>query len=135
MNADLTLSRVQQILAAVLGVDPQRAAPEASLTDDLDAESIDFVDILFRIEQEFGLKIDRDTLIAQDYFRDPQFFEDGKLTEAGIEAFRQRYQFTKIDGIKPGQSGREVVAHLLTVQTLVDLIDHVRSSRAGSGPI
>jgi acyl carrier protein len=130
MSADQTLPRVQQILAAVLGVDPARAVSEASLTDDLDAESIDFVDILFRIEQEFGLRIDRDALIAQDTFRDPNYFEDSKLTEAGVQALRERYTFTSVDGLKPGQTAREVIAHLLTVRTLTDLIEHVRNSRA-----
>ena len=130
MNADPTLQKIQQILAQVLGVEPQRAVPEASLTDDLDAESIDFVDILFRIEQEFGLKIDRDALVAQSMFRDPNYFADGKLTEAGIAAFQQRYRFTTIEGLKPGQTGREVAAVLLTVRTLTDLVDNVRSARA-----
>ena len=49
---------VQQAVVGALGVSEDEASPDATLMDDLGAESIDLLDILFRIERATGVKIE-----------------------------------------------------------------------------
>ena len=80
---DEIFDKVQTTLVDALGVDEEDVTREATLQGDLGAESIDFLDIVFRLEREFGIKIPRGELFPDEkLFTDPNFVKDGKMTEA-----------------------------------------------------
>ncbi|HMP03077.1 MAG TPA: acyl carrier protein [Gemmatales bacterium] len=90
--------KVSATLADSLNVEPEEIKLESTLQGDLGAESIDFLDIVFRLERGFGIKIPRDELFPESIFQgDPEFVKDGLVTTAGIEELRQRLPFADID--------------------------------------
>jgi len=90
LNADEVFEKVREALVGALGVDEDEVTSEATLTGDLGAESIDFLDVVFRLEKEFGIKIPRGDLFPDNLFTDEQYVQDGKLTEAGLQELRMR---------------------------------------------
>lgn len=92
------LSKVQETLIDALGVDDDEVGPEATLVGDLGAESIDFLDIVFRLEKMFDVKIPRGELFPENLAsKDSGFIEDGMVTTAGIEELRTKIPFANID--------------------------------------
>jgi acyl carrier protein len=90
--------KVSETLIDSLNVDPEDIKPESTLQGDLGAESIDFLDIVFRLERGFGIKIPRGELFPESIFQgDPEFVQDGKVTPKGIEELRKRLPFADID--------------------------------------
>src|SRR3954471_22388177 len=86
--ADDYLAPVQEAVANALGVDEDEAAPDATLMDDLGAESIDLLDILFRIERSTGVKIQASDLgdYMQGGIPDDEFSDGNEMiTEKGLE--------------------------------------------------
>lgn len=81
--------RVANILVEALNVDEGDVTPEATLQSDLGAESIDFLDIVFRLEREFNIKIPRGELFPDHIFQEnPDCVVDGKVTPIGIEKLK-----------------------------------------------
>lgn len=74
-----THARVRKVLVQALGVEEVDVKPSATLQGDLGAESIDFLDITFRLEREFGIKIPRDELFPDDASRDGLAFTGDDL--------------------------------------------------------
>jgi len=62
---DEIYEKVSATLVEALNVDEDEVTPEATLQGDLGAESIDFLDIVFRLEREFGIKIPRGELFPE----------------------------------------------------------------------
>jgi acyl carrier protein len=90
-------SRVSETLVEALNVDEEDIKPEATLQGDLGAESIDFLDIVFRLEREFGIKIPRGELFPESIFQgDPDFVQNGRVTPKGLEELRQRMPFADL---------------------------------------
>jgi acyl carrier protein len=84
-------ARVSRVLIEALNVEEDEVRPAATLQGDLGAESIDFLDIVFRLEREFGIKIPRDELFPESIFQgDPEFVRDGKVTDRGMAELRSR---------------------------------------------
>ena len=89
--------RVAEVLVQALNVDDDEIKPSASIQGNLGAESIDFLDIVFRLEREFGIKIPRDELFPESIFQgDPQFVSDGKVTEKGMGELRSRMPYADL---------------------------------------
>src|SRR5213082_1064494 len=89
--------KVSATLVEALNVDEEEITPEATLQGDLGAESIDFLDIVFRLEREFGIKIPRNELFPESIFQgDPEFVQDGKVTDKGLSELRTRMPFADI---------------------------------------
>src|SRR5262249_8079817 len=87
-------ARVTKVLVQSLGVEEEDVTPSATLQGDLGAESIDFLDIVFRLEREFGIKIERNELFPDAISRDdPAFVRDGQLTDEGLTALRLRMPY------------------------------------------
>ena len=84
------LDKVRATLVDALGVDDAEVTPQATLTGDLGAESIDFLDIVFRLEKNFSIKVPRGDLFPEDMLSDAQFVAEGKLTAKGMEEIRRR---------------------------------------------
>jgi acyl carrier protein len=89
--------KVREALVGALGVDDDEVKPEATLTGDLGAESIDFLDIVFRLEKAFDIKIPRGELFPENLLTDAQFVKDGKMTEAGVAELRKRMPFADLE--------------------------------------
>ncbi len=97
MSEDV-LEKVRETLVDALGVDDDEVTPEASLIGDLGAESIDFLDISFRLEKAFDIKIPRGDLFPENLANaDSGFVEDGKVTASGLDELRTRMPHADID--------------------------------------
>jgi acyl carrier protein len=115
--------RVANALVHALGVNRSEVTPEASLAGDLEAESIDFLDLVFRLEKEFGIEIARGELFPQELLRDPALVSNGRLTLRGVTEIGQRFQFTDLSALQPGTSVDDLMTDLLTVNLIVDYVE------------
>ncbi len=127
MTREEIFESVRKVLEEALGVDEDEITPEASLTRDLEAESIDFLDIVFRLERTFAtpersFKIEQGELFPENLMEDPEWISDSKFTEAGMAMLRQRMPHVDFSAF---ESDRDVnkVAELITVQSIVDFVD------------
>src|SRR5216683_2853890 len=83
--------RVSAAVAEALNVDVEEIKPISTLQGDLGAESIDFLDIVFRLEREFDIQIPQQELFPEAIFRDaPELVKDGRLTPEALEVLRTR---------------------------------------------
>src|SRR3989440_11408309 len=90
-------SKVSATLVDALNVEQDEITPTATLQGDLGAESIDFLDIVFRLEREFGIKIPRGELFPESIFQgDPEFVQNGKVTDKGLAELRARMPFADL---------------------------------------
>jgi len=90
-------SKVSATLVEALNVDEDEIQPTSTLQGDLGAESIDFLDIVFRLEREFAIKIPRGELFPEAIFQgDPEFVENGKVTDKGLKELREKMPFADI---------------------------------------
>lgn len=88
--------KVQQTLAAALGVDESDVIPEASLKRDLGAESIDFIDIIFRLEKAFDIKIPSSDLFPSHLMNDERFVKEGMVTPEGLAELRTKLPYLEL---------------------------------------
>src|SRR5271155_3628543 len=114
--------KVSATLVEALNVDEEEIKPTSTLEGDLGAESIDFLDIVFRLEREFGIKIPRGELFPESIFQgDPEFVENGKVTPRGLQELRQRMPFADISSFEknPELTG---IGDLFTVEMITRYI-------------
>src|SRR3979409_2073359 len=94
---DEIYTKVSATLVEALNVDEDEIKPTSTLQGDLGAESIDFLDIVFRLEREFGIQIPRGELFPESIFQgDPDFVANGKVTEKGLGELRQKMPFADL---------------------------------------
>src|SRR6516165_9630563 len=94
---DEIYSKVSATLVEALNVDEDDIKPTATLQGDLGAESIDFLDIVFRLEREFGIKIPRGELFPESIFGgDPEYVQNGRVTPKGLEELRAKMPFAEL---------------------------------------
>src|SRR2546426_3126018 len=111
-------TKVSATLVEALNVDEEEIKPESTLQGDLGAESIDFLDIVFRLEREFGIKIPRGELFPESIFQgDPDFVQNGKVTAKGLSELRERMPFADLGTFSENPD----VSHISDLFT-VDLI-------------
>ncbi len=111
-------NKVSATLVEALNVDEEDVKPESTLQGDLGAESIDFLDIVFRLERESGIKIPRGELFPESIFQgDPEFVQNGKVTDKGLAELRARMPFADLAEFEKNPE----VSHLSDLFT-VDLI-------------
>jgi acyl carrier protein len=111
-------TKVSDTLVEALNVEPEDIKPSSKLQGDLGAESIDFLDIVFRLEREFGIKIPRGELFPESIFQgDPDFVQNGRVTDKGLQELRERMPFADLVGFESNPE----VSHLSDLFT-VDLI-------------
>ena len=99
-------SKVQSALVDALGVDEDEVTPTARLVGDLGAESIDFLDIVFRLEKAFDIKIPRGELFPEDILTSTQYVQNGRLTPEGMEQLKPRMPFADLTAFRPTRSCR-----------------------------
>ena len=87
---DEILKNVKGIISQALKVAESKVVPSSSLIKDLGAESIDFLDIVFRLEKAFKIKIPKGELFPEKILTDARFVKNGQVTPAGIEELKQK---------------------------------------------
>lgn len=123
VSQDKILKQVQTVLVDALGVDDDEVTPGATLMGDLGAESIDFLDIVFRLEKAFGIKIPREELFpAESLMNNPQFVSNGKLTKAGLTELRNKIPHTDITAFENDPDINKL-GNLFTVNAIVNYIE------------
>ena len=93
MSREEIYSKVQGVLVDALGVDEDQVKPSARLKQDLGAESIDYLDIQFRLEKAFGIKVPKGEMLPENVMTDPQFVQGGKVTPAGMAELKKRMPY------------------------------------------
>jgi acyl carrier protein len=113
--------KVQTTLVDALGVDEDDITPGATLQGDLGAESIDFLDIVFRLERNFGITIPRGELFPENVVSDPEMISGGKLTAKGLAEVKARMPYADLTEFA---SNPEVdrMGDLYTVEMLVQYV-------------
>jgi acyl carrier protein len=126
---DEIFARVQEALVDALGVDEEEVTPKATLVGDLGAESIDFLDIVFKLEKAFSIKIPREELFPEDILSNAEYVHDGKVTPAGLTKLKQRMPFADLSAFESNPAIQNF-GNLLTVQ---DMCRYVESKVAVDG--
>ena len=116
-------TKVSATLVEALNVDEEDVKPTSTLQGDLGAESIDFLDIVFRLEREFGIKIPRGELFPESIFQgDPDFVQDGKVTSKGIAELETRMPYADLGDFKKNpEIGK--ISDLFTVELITRYIE------------
>ncbi len=115
--------KVRTCLVDALGVDEEEVTPEATMVGDLGAESIDFLDIVFRLEKTFNIKIPRGELFPEDILSNAQYVNDGKVSAVGLEELKKRMPFADLSKFEADPRVTNF-GNMLTVQ---DLVNYVQS--------
>lgn len=120
--------KVKEVLIDALSVDDDEVTPDATMVGDLGAESIDFLDIVFKLEKAFDLEqIPREELFPDDILTNAEYVQDGKVTEAGIAKLKERMPFADLTKFEQNPQVQDF-GNLLTVQDLCNYI----SSKVGA---
>jgi acyl carrier protein len=127
VTKDEVFKKVQTALIDALGVDEEEVTPQATMVGDLGAESIDFLDIVFKLEKSFGIEIPRKELSPEDILTNADFVQDGKVTPAGIAELKRRMPFVDFAKFESNPQVREF-SNLLTVG---DLCRYIEAKVAG----
>ena len=116
-------TRIVPIMADVLVVDEDEVKPDSSLINDLGAESIDMLDLVFRLEREFKIKIPRGQMEkdARQGLTDEEFETRGVVTEAGMGALRAYFSEVPEERFKPTMKVAEIPA-LFTVESFCSVV-------------
>lgn len=127
MSRDQIFENVKQVLEEALGADEDDITMDASLTADLEAESIDFLDIVFRLEKTFStpekpFKISQGELFPENLMENPEWVCDGKLTTAGLQMLKDRMPHVDFAEFEKNPEVNKV-AEAITVGSLVEFIE------------
>ena len=120
MSHDEIFKKVQGVLVDALGVDDDEVTPTARLTTDLHAESIDFLDIVFRIEKAFSFKIGQGELFP-DNINDPKYVTDGVVNAAGLALLKEKMPHVDFTAFSADPK-LEKVSEVFTVDSLVKFV-------------
>lgn len=104
---------------------------DTSLPGDVGVDSLDFVEIVYSVEETYGIELEPDELFPQRMLRDPQYVEAGAITPVGVTELRHRFSFTELPPIEPGTPVQDVAHRLLTVRTFADYVALVIGRQPG----
>ncbi len=121
MEEQEIIAKVRKCVATALGRDEEEVELESVLSRDLEAESIDYLDITFQLEREFGISIQKDELFPQKIFQDEAYVKDGAVTEQGLAYLREKLTFANLDAFAADPKVTKV-PDLFTVQLLVNFV-------------
>jgi acyl carrier protein len=129
LTHDEIYQKVSATILQSLNVDEGEIKPTATLQGDLGAESIDFLDILFRLENQFGIDIPREELFPDSIFRgNPEFVQEGKVTDRGLAELRTRMPFVDLNEFE-----KNPVLNRIGDLFTVDLIACYIEGKVGAG--
>ncbi|MGA8054363.1 MAG: acyl carrier protein [Burkholderiales bacterium] len=121
--------KVAQIIADALGCDIDQVKPEVPLIEGLDAESIDFLDLIFRLERAFGVKIPRGKIVedARGDLAEADFEQKGAVTEIGLKRLKEFLSEVPADRFKTPMKAADI-PKLFTPETFCKVV--IRAQRA-----
>jgi acyl carrier protein len=122
-SKDEVFAGVKDALIEALAVDDEEVTPTALLEADLGAESIDLLDIVYRLEKAFDIKIERGELVPEDIVNDTtgKYAVDSKLTPEGLAEIKKRLPGANFTAFE----SNPMIASLTTVLTVQDLCNLV----------
>ncbi len=122
-SRDEIFEKVRDTLVDALGLSDDEVTPQARLAADLGAESIDFLDIVFRLEKNFGMKIPRGELFPENFAAaDTSLVANGVVTEKGLAELRQRMPHADIDSFAKDPK-IENIQEVFTVNMIVNFLE------------
>lgn len=122
MEREQIFAEVKEVLIDALGLDDDEVTAESTLMGDLGAESIDFLDIVFRLEKSFDVKIPREELFPTDgLINNAEYVVDGKMTEAGLAVLKEKMPHADLSEFE-GNPDINKLQDLFTVDTIVNFI-------------
>ena len=121
MTQEDVYGKVQEVLVDALGVDDDEVSAQATLVGDLGAESIDFLDIVFRLEKAFSIKIEQSELFPDNVLTDPKYVADGKVTDTGMAELRSRLPHADLSAFDASRSVDDF-SNVFTVETIVKFV-------------
>jgi acyl carrier protein len=116
-TSDEVFEKVREALVDALGVDDDEVTADATLVGDLGAESIDFLDIVFRLEKTFDIEIPRAELFPEDILTNAEYVEDGRVTNTGVDELKKRMPFADLTKFEANPLVQEF-GNLLTVNDM-----------------
>ena len=123
MSREEIFEEVQEVLVDALGLDDDEVTAEATLMGDLGAESIDFLDIVFRLEKSFGIKVPREELFPADsLMSNPEYVNTGKLTDKGLAELKAKMPHTDFSSFQEDPDVNRL-ADLFTVDAVVNFVE------------
>ncbi len=122
MSRDEIFQKVSAVLVDALGVDDEEVTAGAVIRDDLGAESIDFLDIMFRLEKAFGIKIPRGELLPDNVANDPNFIKDGMVTPEAISILKQKMPHSDFSEFEKDPQ-LDHMSKLFTVNAIVNYVE------------
>ncbi len=131
MTRDEIFGKIQEALVDALGVDDDEVTMGATLVGDLEAESIDFLDIAFKIEQAFDFKIEQGELFPENVGQNPDFVVDGMVTPDGIAALKDKLPHVDFAEFEKDPEISKV-ADVFTVETIVNFVERKRAAIASA---
>src|SRR5437868_1896927 len=122
-SQDEIFAKVSATLVEALNVEEEEIKPTSTLQGDLGAESIDFLDIVFRLEREFGIKIPRGELFPESIFQaDPEFVQNGKVTDKGLAELKAKMPFADLGEFEKNPEVGHI-SDLFTVELIARYIE------------
>jgi acyl carrier protein len=121
MSQEEVFEKVKETLVDALDVDDDEVTPQATLRGDLGAESIDFLDIVFRLEKTFDIKIPRGELFPDNILNNPDFVQNGKLTDKGLSHLKEQMPHVDFSGFESNPDVNNM-PELFKVQTIVNYV-------------
>jgi acyl carrier protein len=122
MSYDEVLAKVKDVMVDALGVDEDEVTAEATLGPDLGAESIDYLDIVFRLEKAFGIKIEQSELMPNDVLADPNYVQDGKVTDTGMAELGRKMPHADLSPLEATRNVNDF-EKVFTVDTVVRFVE------------
>jgi len=122
---------VAKTIADALGCDVEQVQLDVSLIDGLDAESIDFLDLVFRLERAFKVKIPRGKIVenARGDLSEAEFEQKGIVTEVGMQQLRLYLSEIPADRFGSPQKVAEI-PRLFTAETFCKLVVRAQPAAA-----
>ena len=114
--------KVRESLEDALGVDEDEVTREATLVGDLGAESIDFLDIVFKLEKAFDIQIPREELSPEDILTNSQYVQDGVVTPEGMSELERRMPWADLSEFKQNPRVQDF-GNILTVGDLCNYVE------------
>ncbi|MDB5289208.1 MAG: acpP 2 [Phycisphaerales bacterium] len=121
ISQDEIYKKVQGVLVDALGVDEDEVKPDAVIKDDLGAESIDFLDISFRLEKAFAIKIGKGEMMPE-IANNPELAQNGKVTPIGIAELKKRMPYSDFTEFEKDPTV-DNMSKLFTVKTIVGYVE------------
>lgn len=123
MSRDDIFNQVKDVLVDALGLDDDDVTEDATLMGDLGAESIDFLDIVFRLEKAFSIKVPREELFpAEAVMNNPEYVSGGKVTAKGLAELKSKMPHTNFSEFEKNPDVNKI-ADLFTVSAIVNFIE------------